>query len=74
MAQRNIKKIGQRPVKKPVSNMDTLRDTWSVMKPFVHFSIKVMKVITYALIFIVKNIPKPDDHKPKSKNDKVIKI
>lgn len=74
MAQQNTKKIGQRPVSKPVSKLDTLHDTWRVMKPFVHFSIKAMQVIAHALIFIVKNIPKPDDHKTKSKSDKVIKI
>ena len=69
------KKIGQRPVaNKPVNKMDTLHDTWTVMKPFVHFSIKAMKVIAHALIFIVKNIPKPEEHQPKSKNDKVVKI
>ena len=72
MAQRNTKKIGQRPVNKPVSKLDTLHDTWRVMKPFVHFSIKAMQVVAHALIFIVKNIPKPDKHK--SGNDKVIKI
>jgi hypothetical protein len=74
MTTQNTKKIGQRLVNKPVSKMDTLHDTWTVMKPFVHFSIKAMRVVAHALIFIVKNIPKPDDHKPKSKNDKVIKI
>jgi hypothetical protein len=73
MAQQNTKKIGQRPVQKPVSKLDTLRDTWTVMKPFVHFSVKAMKVIAHALIFIVKNIPKPDD-KAKTKSNKVIKI
>ncbi len=55
--------------------MDILRDTWTVMKPLVHFSIKAMRVLAHALIFIVKNIPKPDDHKPaEKKSDKVIKI
>jgi hypothetical protein len=71
MANQPTKRIGKRPAKKPVSKLDTLRDTWTVMKPFVHFSIKAMKVIAHALIFIVKNIPKPDEHK---KSDKVIKI
>jgi len=74
MAQQNTKRIGQRPVQKQVSRMDTLHDTWTVMKPFVHFSIKAMKVIAHALVFIVKNIPKPDDHKPQPKSNKVIKI
>ncbi len=74
MANQNTKKIGKRPAVKPVSRMDTLHDTWTVMKPFVHFSIKAMRVIAHALVFIVKNIPKPDDHKTPRKNDKVIKI
>jgi hypothetical protein len=74
MAQQNTKKIGPRPVKTEVTRMDTLHDTWKVMKPFVHFSVKAMQVIAHGLIFIVKNIPKPDDHKPNAKNDKVIKI
>lgn len=68
------KRIGQRPVKKQPSNADVLHDAWQTMKPFVHFSIKAMRVIAHALIFIVKNIPKPEDHKPKSKDKRVIKI
>jgi hypothetical protein len=71
MATQHTKRIGHKPTKKPVSKLDTLRDTWTVMKPFVHFSIKAMKVIAHALIFIIKNIPKPEEHK---KSDKVIKI
>jgi hypothetical protein len=70
----NQKRIGKQLVKKEVSNIDALRDTWTVMKPFVRFSIKAMKVIAHALIFIVKNIPKPEEHKPESKSNKVIKI
>ena len=74
MAKQPTKKIGQGAVKKPVSKLDTLHDTWTVMKPFVHFGVKAMQVIGSGLVFIVKHVPKPDDHKPKSKNDKVIKI
>ncbi|MDB5009126.1 MAG: hypothetical protein JWP45_3519 [Mucilaginibacter sp.] len=75
MATQNTKRIGQRSVKKPLSKLDTLHDTWTVMKPFVHFSIKAVKVIAYALIFIVKHIPKPEEHKPaRGKSDKIIKI
>ena len=75
MADQNSKRIGQRQVNKPVSKLDTLHDTWTVMKPFVQFSIKATKVIAHALIFIIKNIPKPEDHKPAAnKNEKVIKI
>ncbi len=73
MPQQNTKKIGQRPPIKP-SNIEILQDAWGTMKPFVRFSIKAMRVIAHALIFIVKNIPKPDDHKPRGKSDKVIKI
>ena len=54
--------------------MDTLHDTWTVMKPFVRFSYQALKVIAHALIFIVKHIPKPEEHKPNGKSDKVIKI
>jgi hypothetical protein len=74
MAKQNTKQIGQRPKQKPVTKMDTLHDTWTVMKPFIHFSVKALKLIAHALIFIVKHIPKPDEHKPSGKNDKVIKI
>jgi hypothetical protein len=74
MPQKTSKRIGQRPVNKRSNNIDTLHDAWNTMKPFVHFSIKAMRVIAHALIFIVKNIPKPDDHKPRGKSDKVIKI
>ena len=53
--------------------MDTLHDTWKVMKPFVHFSVKAMKLLTHALIYIVKHVPKPEEHE-KAKSSKVIKI
>ncbi len=73
MPVQNIKKTGDRPaVNKPATKMDTLHKTWTVMKPFVHFSIKAMRVIGYALIFIVKSIPKPGDHDEKPKNGKVV--
>ena len=75
MTKQNPKLIGKRPAKKQEITMDDLRHTWTVMKPFVRFSIKAMRVIAHALIFIVKNIPKPEEHKPAaSKNGKVIKI
>lgn len=44
------------------------------MKPFVTFGLKAMAVLGSALIYIVKNIPKPGSHQPSRKNDKVIKI
>jgi hypothetical protein len=68
------KKIGQRPEKEVVTLSDTLHDTWRVMKPFVHFSIGAIKVVAKTLIFIVKHIPKPEEHQPKPKNSNVIKI
>jgi len=75
MPSSNQKKIGKRPEKEQVTLSDTMNDTWRVMKPFVHFSIKALRVIGYALIFIVKNIPKLEDHKPAaSKKNKIIKI
>ena len=35
----------------------THRDNWEVMKPFVHFSFKAIKVIGLTLIAIVKALP-----------------
>jgi hypothetical protein len=74
MSPSNQNKIGQRPEKEQVTLSDSLHDAWIVMKPFVRFSIKAMKVMAHTLIFIVRHIPKPEDHKARSKNDKVIKI
>jgi hypothetical protein len=68
------KKIGQRTKKETVTLQDTLHDTWRIMKPFVYFSVKALKVVAHALIFIVKQIPKPDGHRPNSKNTKIIKM
>jgi hypothetical protein len=70
----NQKKLGQRPVKETVTLSDTLGDTWRVMKPFVYFSIKALKVVAGALVFIVRHIPRPEEHRPTSKNTKIIKI
>ena len=53
---------------------ESLRDTWLVMKPFVRFSIKAMKVMAHALIFIVKHIPGSEEHQPANKKNKIIKI
>lgn len=75
MTRQNEKKIGQRPTIKPITKTDMLHDTWTVMKPFVKFSIGTMKLLAHALIYIVKSIPKPEEHKPVSKGEgKVIKI
>jgi len=73
MANTNTKRIGTQPKEKPVSTMDTLHNTWVVMKPFVHFSVKAMKLLAHALIYIVKHVPKPEEHKS-GKSNKVIKI
>ena len=74
MPSSNQKKIGQRPEKETVTLSDTLGDTWRVMKPFVLFSIKALKVVAHALVFIVRHIPRPEEHRPGSKNTKIIKI
>ncbi len=75
MIQQKPKRVGRRPARKPVSTMDTLHDTVTVMKPFVVLSIKALQVIANALVFIIKNIPKPEDHGTGgSKSNKVIKI
>lgn len=44
-----------------------------VMKPFAKYGVKALGTLASALVYIVKNIPKPDDHKPR-KSDKIIKI
>jgi len=74
MPSSNQKKLGQRSEKEPVTLHDTFGDTWKVMKPFVLFSVKALKVVAHALVFIVKQIPKPEEHRPASKNTKIIKI
>jgi hypothetical protein len=70
MATHNVKKIG-----KQETEVQTVHSVWEVMKPFVHFGLKATGLIANTLITIVKNIPKPDNHKqPQHKNDKIIKI
>ena len=68
------KRIGNRPEKETVTVQDSLADTWKVMKPFVHFSFKAIKLMARTLIFIVKHIPKPDEDHAKPKHDKIIRI
>jgi len=70
----NQKKLGQRPEKETVTLSDTLGDTWRVMKPFVRFSVKALKVVARGLVFIVRHIPRPEEHRPASKNTKIVKI
>jgi len=67
-------KPGQRAEKEPVTLYDTLGDTWRVMKLFVRFSVKALKVVAGAMIYIVKHIPKPGEHPQQSKTTKIIKI
>jgi len=74
MADQNTKRIGTNKRAAVATRMHTLQDTWRVMKPFVRFSVKAIKLLGQSLIFIVKNIPKPEEHKHEGKNDKVIKI
>jgi len=69
MATQKTKRIG-RPVKEHITVADTLYDTWTILKPFVHFSVKAMRLMAHALIFLVKNIPKPNAHKPIQKKIK----
>lgn len=64
------KKIGS--AKREV-NHDATHGVIETMKPFVNFGVKAMALLGTALVHIVKNIPKPDNHS-RSKNDKVIKI
>ena len=40
----------------------THRDNWEVMKPFVIFSVKVLKVIGLSLIAIIKALPALKPH------------
>ena len=42
----------------------THRDNWEVMKPFVSFAYKAMKVIAVGLITVVKALPSLKPHKP----------
>lgn len=71
MAQREIKKIGKHEAEVQPAHSNA----WDVMKPFVHFGVKATGLIAHTLIAIVKNIPKPADHKKKTdKNDKIIRI
>jgi hypothetical protein len=75
MIQQKPKRTGRRPAKEPVSTMDTLHDTVTIMKPFVVLSIKALQVIASALVLIIKNIPKLEEHQAATpKGNKVIKI
>jgi len=49
------------------------RHNWEVMKPFVKFSLTALSIIGYALIAIIKHIPKADEHK-EQKGNKLIKL
>ncbi|HEY4197661.1 MAG TPA: hypothetical protein VGM63_19105 [Mucilaginibacter sp.] len=60
MAANRIKIID--PKKEKVKQ--THRDNWEVMKPFVSFACKAMKVIGLGLIAIVTALPLLKPHKP----------
>ena len=59
MPTQHTKNIGQQSVNK----MQNRTNTWTVMRPFVLFSINAVRVIAHTLIFIVKSIPKAANHK-----------
>ena len=65
------KKIG---TAKQEVNHDATHGVIQTMKPFVNFGVKALTVLGTALVYIVKNIPKPEANKPKSKSTRVIKI
>jgi hypothetical protein len=65
------KKIG---TAKQEVNRDATAGVIGTMKPFVNFGVKALAVLGTALVFIVKNIPKPEGAKPKSKDNRVVKI
>ncbi len=43
---------------------DTWKENWEVMKPFVGFAYKAMKVIGLGLVAIIKALPSLKPHKP----------
>ena len=56
------------------SNIEEVRrHNWDVMKPFVKFSLTALGIIGYALIAIIKHIPKAEEHQEQKKN-KLIKL
>ena len=74
MQKHQYKKIGSKPVVKPVSKLDIMKSAWADVKPFVKFSFKAMQVVAHALIFIVKHIPKPEEPSTRRKGTQVIKV
>ncbi|RWY51082.1 hypothetical protein [Mucilaginibacter gilvus] len=66
------KKIGT--AKAPAARSND-HNALEVMKPFLSFGLKAMAVIGSALVTIVRNIPKPENHTSKPKKDgRIIKI
>jgi len=66
------KKIGSGKAQASHSNDHNVLE---VMKPFLSFGVKAMAVIGSALVTIVRNIPKPENHISKPKKDgRIIKI
>jgi hypothetical protein len=58
------------------SRVDTVKDNWEVMKPFVKFGFKAIGIIGGALISIVKLLPMlaPDKDQPIKNDKRIIKI
>lgn len=48
------------------------RHNWQVMKPFVKFSLTALGIIGYALISLIKHIPKPE--RQQDRKNKLIKL
>jgi hypothetical protein len=63
-------------IKKPASKQQQIsevrRHNWEVMKPFVKFSITALGIIGYALISLIKHLPKPERHQ--DQKNKLIKL
>jgi hypothetical protein len=63
-------------IKKPASKQQQIsevrRHNWEVMKPFVKFSITALGIIGYALISLIKHLPKPERHH--DQKNKLIKL
>jgi hypothetical protein len=75
MATQQTKRIGVKPSVEAEKGTYLTKDNWEVMKPFVHFAFKAIKVIGSVMFAIVKMVPKALENKPEErKNDKVIKI
>lgn len=63
-------------IKKPASNQQQISEVrqhnWEVMKPFVKFSLTALGIIGYALISLIRHLPKPERHQ--DQKSKLIKL